>query len=127
MRMVRVSDENNCMGRDRRNDEERRTRLLKMLHNWQNTGKQKRIISDLRLKLDSNRLKRPKNTVTNIHKQQSEVWGTQYHKIFNMAIEKRSKLGIQANTIWIGMAEEALRLHREMMSKNTLNSWPIQI
>ena len=31
----------------------RRTRLLKMLHNWQNTGKQKRIFRDSRLKLDT--------------------------------------------------------------------------
>jgi hypothetical protein len=71
--------------------------------------------------------KRIQHQVRNIYKQRSEVRGTKYYKIFTMALKKRLKLGLQANTIWIGMAEEALRLHREMMSKNTLNNWLIPI
>ena len=49
--------------------------------------------------------------------------GTRYYRIFKMPLKKRLKMGVQANTIWIGMAEESLRLHREMQTKNTIDRW----
>jgi ribonuclease HI len=73
------------------------------------------------------RLERVQKMVKELYKHRSEVKGTKYYRIFRMAIKKRIKLGIQTNTIWIGLAEEALRQYREKVAKNTLNNWLIPI
>ena len=69
------------------------------------------------------KLERIKRIVKGIYSKRSELRGTRYYRIFRMPLKKRLKFGIQANTIWIGMAEETLRRHREMMTKNTIDRW----
>ena len=69
------------------------------------------------------RMERIKGIVKGIYKKRIEMRGTRYYRIFKMPLKKRLKMGVQANTIWIGMAEESLRLHREMQTKNTIDRW----
>ena len=51
------------------------------------------------------------------------VRGTKFEKIFAMPKKKRLRLGIHSTIIWVDMAEEALRLHREEATKNTIHQW----
>ena len=44
-------------------------------------------------------------------------------KIFEMPLHKRLLMGKQSSKIWIGMAEEALRLHQENATKYTIDHW----
>ena len=69
------------------------------------------------------RMERIKGIIKGIYKKRNEIRGTRYYRIFKMPLKKRLKMGVQANTLWIGMAEESLRLHREMQTKNTIDRW----
>jgi hypothetical protein len=69
------------------------------------------------------RQKRIIKTMKELYKKRIEMRGTKYYRFFKMALKKHLKLGLQANTIWISVAEEALWLHRKSMRQNTLNSW----
>ena len=78
------------------------------------------------IEIDESRLKkleRIKKVVREIYRRKSELRSTRFSRVFKMPLKKRLKLGIQANTIWVGMAEETLRLHREMMTRNTIDRW----
>ena len=44
-------------------------------------------------------------------------------RVFSMPLEKRLRMGIQSSTIWVKLAEEVLRRHRDNLSKNTLHHW----
>ena len=69
------------------------------------------------------RLERIKKIVKGLYKRKGEIKGQREYRIFRMPIKKRLKMGIQSNTIWTGMAQEVLKLHRERMTKNTIHSW----
>ena len=54
------------------------------------------------------------------------VWaiqGTHNLRIFDMPLYKRLRFGIQSITLWVGMVEDVLKLHRENPTKNTIHSW----
>ena len=57
------------------------------------------------------------------YKQKESMRGRPNFKIFEMPLHKRLMMGIQSSKIWIGMAEEAIRLHRENATMNTLDRW----
>ena len=46
-----------------------------------------------------------------------------YRHIFAMNLNKRIKMGIQSLILWVGKAEEVLKLHREEADKNTIHRW----
>ena len=68
-------------------------------------------------------LKKAREKVRSLYKKKSELKGTNNYKIFDMPLYKRLRFGIQSITLWAGMAEEVLKLHRENAVKNTLHHW----
>ena len=56
-------------------------------------------------------------------KQKESMRGDPNFKIFDMPEHKRLLMGMQSSTIWVGMAEEAIRLNRENAIKNTIDHW----
>ena len=58
-----------------------------------------------------------------LYKEKRNLRGTKNQGIFNMPKEKRQNMGIQSTKLWIGMAEEVLRLHRETATKLTIHQW----
>ena len=58
-----------------------------------------------------------------LYKNKTELRGSPLLQIFNMQLSQRIKLGIQSLTLWIGKAEEVLKLHREEADKNTIDRW----
>lgn len=79
-------------------------------------GKEKE--DSARLRLRNMRLK-----VKELYRMKNEIRGTKNYKIFDMPQYKRLRFGIQSITIWVEMAEEVLRLHRENMARNTIHTW----
>lgn len=67
--------------------------------------------------------KRLKEKVKYLYKMKEEIRGTTNYKIFEMPLFKRLRFGIQSITIWVEMAEEVFRLHRENAARNTLHTW----
>ena len=43
--------------------------------------------------------------------------------IFELPLKKRLKMGLQSTKIWVGMAEEVIRMDRENAIKNTIDHW----
>ena len=68
-------------------------------------------------------LKTAREKVKSLYKKKGELRGTQNFKIFDMPMYKRLRFGIQSITLWVGMAEEVLKLHRENAVKNTIHHW----
>ena len=58
-----------------------------------------------------------------LYKKKNELRGSPLRRIFHMQLSRRIKLGIQSLTLWIGKAEEVLKLHREEADKNTIDRW----
>ena len=79
-------------------------------------GKEKDI--SRKKKLDNIR-----NQVRGLYARKRELHGHPNKKVFDMPLVKRLRMGIQSTTIWVGLAEEVLRLHREKATKNTLHHW----
>jgi hypothetical protein len=68
-------------------------------------------------------LQRLREQVKELYKEKRNVRGTKNGGIFDLPLEKRQKMGIHSTKLWIGMAEEVLRLHRENATKLTLHQW----
>ena len=69
------------------------------------------------------KLVRLRKQVSKLYRMKDELKGTPNKGIFDLPQEKRKKMGIQSTKIWIGMAEEVLRLHRENAIKYTIHQW----
>ena len=69
------------------------------------------------------RKKRLVELTKELYKQKNDLRGSPYRRIFNMKLSKRISHGIQSLTLWVGKAEEVLKLHREEADKNTLDRW----
>ena len=63
------------------------------------------------------------NQIKALYGKRNELRGSKNRKIFDMPLAKRLGLGIQASILWIGLAEEVLKRHREYMTKNTITHW----
>ena len=61
--------------------------------------------------------------VKELYGKQSEVRGSPYFKIFNMTLDRRVRQGVHSLRLWVGKAEEVLKLHREEADKNTMHRW----
>ena len=61
--------------------------------------------------------------IRDLYARKETLKGKPQYRIFDMPINKRLGMGIQSSLIWVGMAEEVLRLHRENATKNTLDHW----
>ena len=48
-----------------------------------------------------------------LYKKKEELQGSKNLSIFDMPLYKQSRFGVQSITLWVGMAEEVLKLHRE--------------
>ena len=75
---------------------------------------------------DTSRLKkkdRLQKQIKGLYKQRKELPESKKRRIFDMPLEKRLHMGIQSSTLWIGLAEEVLRRHREQLARNTLHHW----
>jgi hypothetical protein len=68
-------------------------------------------------------LKKLRKRVGLLYKQKGQLRGHKNSSIFDLPMEKRQNMGVQATVLWIGMAEEVLRLHRENATKSTLHQW----
>ena len=69
------------------------------------------------------RKKRIVEQVIQLYKKRDELRGSPYRRIFSMKLSQRKKMGIQSLTLWVGKAEEVLKLHREEADKNTITRW----
>ena len=70
------------------------------------------------------RLEALRKKVKDIYKRKSEIKGKKYKsRIFDMPLAKRLLMGIQSSKIWVGMAEEVLKMNREMAIKHTIHQW----
>ena len=58
-----------------------------------------------------------------LYKKKKELSGTPLRKVFNMSVEKRVRQGVHSLILWIGKAEEVLKLHREESDKTTIDRW----
>ena len=61
--------------------------------------------------------------VKSLYRQRKELGKKEEEGVFSMPILKRLRLGLHSTKLWVGMAEEVLRLHRERAIKNTLHHW----
>ena len=61
--------------------------------------------------------------VRGLYANKGELNGHPNKKVFSMPLTKRLKMGLQSTIIWIGLAEEVLRLQRDNVKKNTLHHW----
>ena len=64
-----------------------------------------------------------KRQVQELYGKKLELRGSPLRKIFNMSLSQRLKQGVQSLELWVGKAEEVLKLHREEADKNTLDRW----
>ena len=69
------------------------------------------------------RKKRLVEQVKALYRKKSELNGSPYRRIFAMRVSQRIKMGIQSLTLWVGKAEEVLKLHREEADRNTIRRW----
>ena len=69
------------------------------------------------------KIKNIKGKVRQLYKCKEILRGTKNYKIFEMPLYKRLRYGIQSITLWVGMAEEVLKLHRENATKMTIVHW----
>ena len=69
------------------------------------------------------RLKRIREQVKKIYRRRKEVTKTQEDNLFKVPLTQRLKFGIQALTLWVGKAEEVLRMNREQAAKYTIHHW----
>lgn len=58
-----------------------------------------------------------------LYGKQEELRGSLSRRIFEMDLGKRIKLGIHSLRLWIGKAEEVLKLHREEADRNMIDRW----
>ena len=75
---------------------------------------------------DTSRLKkkgRLQKQIKGLYKQRKELPESKKRRIFDMPLDKRLQMGIHSSTLWIGLAEEVLRRHREQLARNTLHHW----
>ena len=61
--------------------------------------------------------------VKGLYARKGELHGQYNKKVFNMPLKKRLRMGIQSSKIWVGLAEEVLRLNREKATRNKLFNW----
>ena len=64
-----------------------------------------------------------KKQIKNLYSQKETLKGTTQYRIYDMPQKKRLGMGIQSSRIWVGMAEEVLKLHREKSTLNTIDHW----
>ena len=91
------------------------------LEGWQmrnETLHGKERVTNRRIQLESIRKK-----IKDAYTKKESMRGDPNFKIFDMPSNKRLQMGIQSSTIWVGMAEEAIRLNRENAIKNTIDHW----
>ena len=88
---------------------------------WERRNKS--IHGDNKAESRTKKLKKLRQQVGKLYRKKTELQGTNYNDIFKMPKVKRQNMGIQATTLWIDMAEEALRMHRENATKNTIHQW----
>ena len=69
------------------------------------------------------KIKSIKGKVRQLYKCKETLRGTKNYKIFEMPLYKRLRYGIQSITLWVGMAEEVLKLHRENTTKMIIVHW----
>jgi hypothetical protein len=69
------------------------------------------------------KLARLRKQVKALYKRQDMIHNKRHKRIFDMPLKKRLKMGLQSTVLWVGMAEEVLRLDRETATKNTLDLW----
>ena len=81
------------------------------LHGKEMDEAKRKVLQKLRLKTKQ------------LYKLKHELRGSKNSGIFDMPLYKRIRFGIQSMTIWVGMAEEVLKLHRENATKNTILHW----
>ena len=68
-------------------------------------------------------LRKLRKQVRLLYAKKKELRGHKNKQIFDMPMKKRMKMGVQSTKLWIGMAEEVLKLHRENATKLTLDQW----
>ena len=61
--------------------------------------------------------------VRDLYKRRGEIKGEKQKKVFGMPMNKRLLLGIQSTRLWVGLAEEVLRMDREMATKYNITHW----
>ena len=81
------------------------------LHGKENDEARKKVLKKMRLKAKQ------------LYKLKDELRGSKYSGIFDMPLYKRIRFGVQSITLWVGMAEEVLKLHPENAAKNTILQW----
>ena len=69
------------------------------------------------------RLERLRKQVEEIYKKRRTIKGEDAKRLFAIPMKKRMKFGIQALTLWVGKAEEVLKLNREQADKYTIHRW----
>ena len=68
-------------------------------------------------------LKKMRKKARLLYGKKEEIRGTKNYRIFEMPLYKRLRFGIQSITLWVGMAEEVLKLHRENATRRTIHTW----
>ena len=61
--------------------------------------------------------------VKKIYAKRREMSEKQRKNLFGVPLEKRMKFGVQALILWIGKAEEVLKLNREQAAKYMIHQW----
>lgn len=69
------------------------------------------------------RLERLRNQVKQLYGKRRETTQKQKKNLYSVPLEKRLKFGVQALTLWVGKAEEVLKLNREQAAKYTIPHW----
>ena len=69
-------------------------------------------------KLESARIR-----IKELYRRKGELCEEKYKKIFDMPLKKRLLLGIQSTRLWVGLAEEVLKMNREMATKYNIVHW----
>jgi hypothetical protein len=91
------------------------------LDNWERRNKT--IHGDNVTESRGKKLMRLRKQVGELYKEKNSLKGTKNQDIFKLPKEKRLKMGVQSLSIWIGMAEEVLKMHRETATKLTIHRW----
>ena len=89
------------------------------LDNWDRRNKSLHgeRTAETRVKL----LEQLRKRVGHLFKKKTRLNGSKLKEVFKMPKEKRQNMGIHVTKLWIDMAEEALRLHREEVTKNKIH------
>ena len=61
--------------------------------------------------------------IKGLYEKKNELKGVTRRRVFNIPLKKRLGMGIQSSRLWVSLAEEVLRRHRETITKNTLHHW----